>query len=256
MYKINIKKWLLAGIPVFLLVQCHGPAKEASSEVIDSAGQLELYQTDTTYMDQEIKDEALEQLELDVKFGFDDEATIFTGIREMFYDETDFDESWLERVISEKFSQHQQESLTWSRPTDFEKIAKAFDDLIAQKIVCLHKAGYTRQDGEDDCMGVVEELRSNNVQAIGYCFYHEQDLARVVDPEGGGLLLGYNSASYNDKEALMVANKIVEAMKKQGFEVAWNGSLDQRIEVKNVHWQKVPDGEDWGADRVMQILVK
>jgi uncharacterized FAD-dependent dehydrogenase len=76
-----------------------------------------------------------------------------------------------------------------------------------------------------------------------------------VEPEGGGLLLGFDSSVQDDGEALVVANKIVEAMKKQGFKVEWNGTVDQRIEVKNVHWQKVPDGEEWGGDRVIQALI-
>jgi hypothetical protein len=207
-------------------------------------------------MNDDIKEEALEQLELEIKFGFDDAEMLFERIREMFDDEEDFDEEWLEATIAEKLGEHQQASLTWSRPTDFEKIARAFDELIAQKIVCLHKAGYTRQDGEGDCMEVIEYLKDQGVKAIGYCYYHEQDLARVVEPEGGGLFLGYDSPAQNDEDALVVANKIAEAIKKQGFEVEWNGTVDQRIMVKNVRWQKVPDGEEWGAERVVSALVK
>lgn len=207
-------------------------------------------------MTQEIKDEALEQLALDIKFGFDDEETLFERIREMFYDAEDFDETWLRQVISEQYHQHQKESLTWSRPTDFERIAKAFDELIAQKIVCLHKAGYTRQDGEGDCMELIEHLGDLGVKALGYCYYHEQDLARVVGPDGGGLFLGFDSPTQDDGEALTVAHKIVEALVKNGFGVNWNGTVDQRIEVKNVRWQKVPDQEAWGGERVVKVLSK
>lgn len=205
-------------------------------------------------MTQEIKNEALEQLELDVKFGFDDEETIFERIREMFYDEEDFDEAWLRASISERYKQHQQESVTWSHPTDFEKIATAFDQLIADKIVCLHKAGYTRQDAEGDCMEVIEQLAEAGVQTLGYCYYHEQDLGRVADADGGGLLLGFDSATQDDSQALQVANKIVEAMTRQGFKINWNGTVDQRIEVLNVRWQKIPDAQPWDGERVMRAL--
>ena len=43
-------------------------------------------------MTEEIKQEALEQLVYDIKFGFENEEALFDGIRDMFYDEEDFDE--------------------------------------------------------------------------------------------------------------------------------------------------------------------
>lgn len=207
-------------------------------------------------MTQDIKDEALEQLELDIKFGFENKEELFDSIREMFYDEDDFDEEWLRQTISEKYEQHQKDSLTWTKPTDFDKLAKAFDELIEEKIVCLHKAGYTKQDGEGDCMEIIEKLKKLKVKAIGYCYYHSQDLARAVDPDIRNLYLGFDSPTQDDNEALEVANKIVSSLKKYGFDVDWTGTVDQRIEIKNITWRKAPDSEEWGSDRVISILTE
>ena len=207
-------------------------------------------------MTQDIKDEALEQLELDIRFGFENEEELFEGIREMFYDEEDFDEDWLRQTISEKYKQHQKDSITWARPTDFDRLANVFDELIEGKIDCLHNAGYTKQDGEGDCMKTIGHLKKLGVNAIGFCYYHSQDLARAVDPETRNLYLGFDSSTQNDNDALEVANKIVDLLKKSGFEVNWPGLVDQRIEIKNINWRKVPDGEDWGAKRVISILTE
>jgi hypothetical protein len=92
------------------------------------------------------------------------------------------------------------------------------------------------------------------VKAMGYCYYHEQDLGRVIDATGSGLLMGFDSANGDDGEALLVANKVVEAMTRQGFEIKWNGAIEQRIEVLNVCWQKVPDAQSWDGERVMRAL--
>jgi hypothetical protein len=207
-------------------------------------------------MTQDIKDEALEQLDLDIKFGFENEEDIYFGIRDMFYDEDDFDEEWLRQSIAEKYSQHQKDSLDWARPTDFDRLAKAFDELIEEKIVCLHKAGYTRQDGEGDCMTAIEELNKRGIKAIGFCYYHAQDLARAVDPDIKNLFVGFDSPTQNDNEALEVANTIVRILKKYAFEINWPGTIEQRIEIKNLTWRKVPDSEQWGAERVYAILTK
>jgi len=206
-------------------------------------------------MTEEIKQEALEQLELDIKFGFVDEQQLLDSIRDMFYDEEDFDEDWLQQVISQKFKQHQLESLSWKHPTDFERLAKVFDELIGEeKIVCLHNAGYTKSDGEGDCLQTIDRLSELGIKATGFCYYHSQDLGRAVDPEIRNLYLRFDSPTRNDSEALIVANKVVDKLKEYGFEVAWTGTVDQSIEIKNINWQKVPDEQEWGEERVLQIL--
>lgn len=92
------------------------------------------------------------------------------------------------------------------------------------------------------------------VKPTGFCYYHTQDLERAVDKNIKNLYLGFDSVSQNDNEALQVANRIVTKLKETGFELDWNGSVDQRIEIKNINWQKIPDDENWGAERVISIL--
>ncbi len=207
-------------------------------------------------MTEEIKQEALEQLDLDIKFGFENQEQLFDSLRDMFYQEDDFDEDWLRQNISNKFSKHQVDSLNWKHPTDFEKLAIAFDQLIKEKIVCIHKAGYTKSDGEEDCREAIQRLNELGIKAIGFCYYHSQDLARAVDPQVRNLFLGFDSPTQDDNEALIVANKIVDTLGKNGFNISWTGTVDQRIEIKNIEWKKVPDDKEWGVERVLQILTK
>jgi hypothetical protein len=208
-------------------------------------------------MTEEIKQEALEQLELDIRFGFEDSQQLFDSIKDMFYEEEDFDEDWLQQVVSQKFKQHQSNSLNWKHPTDFEKLANVFDELIGeQKIVCLHNAGYTKSDGEGDCLQTIERLNELGIKAEGFCYYHSQDLGRAVDPEIRNLYLRFDSPTRDDSGALIVANKVVAKLKKYGFEVAWTGTVDQSIDIQSFNWQKVPDGQEWGEERVLQILTR
>jgi hypothetical protein len=207
-------------------------------------------------MTQEAKNEALEQIELDIKFGFENEQQLFDGLEDMFYVEDDIDDVWLKQTIHQKYKQHQKEALQWAKPTGFDKLAKVFDQLIAQKIVCLHNAGYTKQDGEGDCMETIERLNELGVKAIGFCYYHSQDLARAVDPNARNLYLGFDSVTQNDVEALQVAQMIVVGLKENGFQINWPGTVTQRIEIVNIDWKKIPDNEEWGAERVMQLMTK
>jgi hypothetical protein len=202
----------------------------------------------------EIKQEAIEQVELDIKFGFENEQQLFESIRDMFYQEEDFDDDWLMTVIAERYKQHQEQSATWTHPTDFDRLANTFDALILEGIVCLHKAGYTKSDGIEDCMYTIAQLVERDIKAAGFCYYHAQDLGRAVDPQERNLFLGFDSPTQDDVETIRVGKRIVEKLKQNGFEVDWPETVEQRIEIKNIDWKKVPDNQDWGQGRVIQLL--
>lgn len=78
----------------------------------------------------------------------------------------------------------------------------------------------------------------------------------VVKNNIRNLYLGFDSPAQNDQEALLVAGKIVSALRENKFDVHWSGTVDQRIEIRNINWQKVPDNGNWGPERVINILTK
>lgn len=207
-------------------------------------------------MTQALKDETLEQILMDIQFGFETPEELFDGILDMFYTEKDFDKKWLRKTIDEKYQAHLLESKSWARPTDFDRLANAFDTLIARGIVCLHKAGYTMQDGIGDCEETIDKLNQLGIPVKGFCFYHTQDLMRAIDPETSNLLLGFDSAGKDDESVAVVGNTIVQILLENNLKATWSGNLDQRIEIKPICWQKVPDSQNWKAERVMSILVK
>ena len=206
-------------------------------------------------MKQEIKDEAIEQLENDILFGFENDEELFESISEMFYDEESFDNNWLKKEIKTQLEKHQTASLNWKKPTDFERLVKSFDQLNKEKIVALHKAGYTRQDGEDDCSEIISELKNIGITAKGYCYYHTQDLEGAISDEKN-LFIGFDSYNRNNELAKEVAEKIVDVLKQNGFNVKWNGSLETRIELLDINWKKTVDNVDYNYGRVFEIMEK
>lgn len=202
-------------------------------------------------MKKEIKNEAIEQLEKDILFGFDSKEEIFEGIYDLFYDE-ELDETWLKKEIDIRFEKHQKNSITWKKPTSFDKLVKAFDQLNKEKIIALHKTGYTKQDGRDDCLQVIDELKNIGIKAKGYCFYHTQDLETAI--ANNNLFIGYDSYNQEDELTKKVAEKIIEILKSNRFNVKWNGSIKTRIEIVDITWQKTYDIIDYNYDRVFSIL--
>ncbi|NVK10093.1 MAG: hypothetical protein HWD89_13650 [Tenacibaculum sp.] len=206
-------------------------------------------------MKQEIKDEAIEQLEKDVLFGFENGDNLLESISEMFYDESNFDEEWLKQEIDSRLKKHKADSLKWEKPTDFDRLVKSFDELNKNKIVSLHKAGYTKSDGEDDCSEIIAELKEIGINAKGYCFYHTQDLERAIG-EQKMLFIAFDSHNREDGLAKEVADKIMEVLRKNGFNVKWNGSLDTRIGISEIDWKKTVDNIDYNYSRVFEIMEK
>lgn len=155
--------------------------------------------------------------------------------------------------IEIRLHKHKAESLTWQKPTDFEKLVNACDELNKERIVSLHKAGYTRQDGQDDCKEIIEELNKIGASTKGYCFYHTQDLERAIGEERM-LFIGFDSFNGEDELAKEVAEQIIEVLKKHEFNVKWNGSLQTRIEILDLNWQKTVDNIDYNYGRVFEIM--
>ncbi|MCL1942409.1 MAG: hypothetical protein FWF54_02520 [Candidatus Azobacteroides sp.] len=194
-------------------------------------------------MNNEIKEEITEQVNDEVIFGFSTKEEIFDDIMDVFYDE-EVDEAWLKTFIDEKYEAHLEESKTWERPTDYEKLAAVFEELNEENIISLHKAGYTEQDGYDDVVQVADILREDGVEPAGYCFYHTQDLERAVNPEIRNLFLCFDSFDQDDKKTVGIGKMIVGKLNKAGFKTSWDGTADQRIEIKGIGWLKTSEEEE------------
>ena len=198
---------------------------------------------------------------ISIKSGFESLEDIIDNALEAVEDEgweKEISDEWIRETLTNAYEKHEQKSKAWQRPTDTDKLHAAFDHLCRGKIVALHNAGYTQSDAIYDIQDVWQDLEDEGIKPIGYCYYHGQDLERVI--ETGELTIGfYGERKNNDKEAIIIGNKVVDALKKQGFEINWDGSASKRIVIENFNWQNVfTSSEDvdskWGYDRVFRLM--
>ncbi|PIE50701.1 MAG: hypothetical protein CSA38_01665 [Flavobacteriales bacterium] len=203
-------------------------------------------------------DEVIEYIKQEVAFGFDNQEQILESVWNAgFENEDQLDEKWIKTVIAKFYNEHYKASLQWEKPTDVDQLAQVFDELNQEKIIALHKAGYTKQDGYDDVMEVVEQLKAKNESSPkGFCFYHMQDLERAIDPKCKNLFLAFDDLNQNTEQGILIGKRIVEKLKDKGFAVEWNETIEQRIEIKNISWKKMPSEESWGIDRAIQNFGK
>lgn len=198
---------------------------------------------------------------ISIKSGFESLEDIIENALETVEDEgweSEIPEEWVREVLTKEYVKNDTESKNWQHPTDTDKLHAAFDSLCKDGILALHNAGYTQSDAIYDVQDVWKDLEDEGKKPIGYCYYHGQDLERVI--RTGILCIGfYGEKANNDKEAISIGHKVVSALKEAGFLVEWNGAASQRIEIQDFNWQNVFTSDEevegkWGYDRVFQLM--
>lgn len=152
--------------------------------------------------------------------------------------EDEISENWMRQKISTEVEKLKIESRNWKNPTDTIRLQTVFNELINNNIIALHCAGYSTSDGEYEVVEVEQQLQDNGVVSDGYCFYHEQDLQRAI--ESNCLMLAFQKVDNSDDAVTIdIGKKIVKILKENGFEVNWNETVNQKIEILNFKWQKI-----------------
>lgn len=202
-----------------------------------------------------------DRIKISVKSGFVSFDDIIDETLEAIDDEgwgNEIPEEWVRETTQRKFDQNMEESKLWQHPTPTEQLHAVFDKLCENKIIALHNAGYETSDAVYDAQELWKELEDAGVKPIGYCYYHGQDLERVI--EDGLLCVGfYGEKEKNEKEAIQIGNKVASLLKEAGFVIEWNGTAKQRITIVDFNWQNVFTSDDevdekWGYDRVLKLM--
>jgi hypothetical protein len=137
---------------------------------------------------------------------------------------------------------------------NFTRLARVFDILNRERIIAVHFAGWDLDEGFEEVGKVFAFMKENNIPRRGYCFYHKQDIDRAIDPNIQNLQLAFHSMNDDKKIALEVGERIVTLLQETGFDVDWNHTISTRIKISNFLWDKVYNGEDYGAQRAIQVM--
>lgn len=204
----------------------------------------------------------LDLITIKVNMGFDGPEVIKEMAKEVAADENlenKVSQAWINATVDQKVAQQLQESKLWASPTDPEKLVLAFNDLSRSKIIALHLAGFTNSEGERDIIEVEQDLRIKGIKSDGYCFYHEQDLQRAINPQQKNLMIAFQKVDNSDDYVTIAIGLIVsDKLRKYGFKVNWNESVSQKIEIEDINWQKVyqPDDQRFDHQRVVKLMTK
>lgn len=168
--------------------------------------------------------------------GFYGTDEIIEIIDESIFRPGEIDQTWLRGEIKKAFRKKRAEEKKWPEVTDCDRLDEVFETLEEQGILALQNACYTQDDGLADIAQFYEEEGGEDSGIEGYCFYHGQDLERVMD--SGELWLTFGHVDGDAEQGVAIGRRIQEVFAKAGFDVLWDGSINTRLMVKGIHWQR------------------
>jgi hypothetical protein len=145
--------------------------------------------------------------------------------------------NWITNTIDQRWVECIELHKKLEKPTDVDRLEKAFTNLNMQGIKTFHNCGYNSFDGHTEA---ATQLLDQGVDNVGYCFYHGQSLDCVTLSQATlhishGYLGGIEPNPTKSKE---IAILIVSALKDQGLKVAWSGDPDKNIKIEDFYWIK------------------
>ena len=137
---------------------------------------------------------------------------------------------------------------------DFINLKNAFNDLTNENIISIHNAGYDIEEGVQDSFELFTHLRNNKYDPVGFCFYTFEDIENVI--EDNALSIAFGDFEYDEEKGLEIAEKIVNILKSYGFDINWNESVEEIIEIKNFNWKKHFDGKEYSMDGALEDFIE
>jgi hypothetical protein len=180
--------------------------------------------------------DVLEEISIEVRGGFDDRERIIEMFLEEKYEPGELDENEVAAAVDAAIQEHEKQKLSWPTVTDCDKLARVFARLNANGIIAIHNAGYTQSDGYDDVLQIHDE-HPDKKAVLGYCYYHGQDLERVVQGQGLYLSFGPIDPQNEETKGPKVGAVIESELKAAGFSVEWDGTFSKRISIPEFDWK-------------------
>lgn len=170
--------------------------------------------------------------------GFYEAEEIEEIVGEEMFEPGEVDPDALRSMVAEEFAAKRAAEATWPAETDCDRLDRVFERLDAEGIIALQNAGMTQSDGLEDVTQVYHESGGDaSSRYRGYCFYHGQDLERVVN--GGELALAFGHVEGDDRaKDTAVGHEIKAALEAAGFAVRWPGDARTRLAVTGMKWQR------------------
>ena len=174
-------------------------------------------------MDQDLVDELEYMKDLLTKSGFFSVDDTLEILEDQFIDE-EIDFSEIE-ISSNDFSNE-----------NFSKLENAFAGLAGENIVAIHNCGYDIEEGVADAFELFVHLNNNKFMAEGFCFYTFEDVEEAI--EEAKLKITFGDFENDEDKALEIGKTVSKYLKDENFEIVWDETINNQIEINPFKWDK------------------
>ena len=118
---------------------------------------------------------------------------------------------------------------------------RLFPIIAYENIVAIHNCGFDIEEGVSDAFELYVHLRNNNFTPEGFCFYTFDDVEEAIFNNNLNVTFGDFE---NDEDKALEIGKIVSEYLSREFEITWDGTINNQIEVNNFSWDKSYDDKN------------
>ena len=138
---------------------------------------------------------------------------------------------------------------------NFSKLEKAFSSLASEKIVAIHNCGYDIEEGVADAFELFVHLNNNKFKAEGFCFYTFEDIEDAILDDK--LKITFGDFENDEEKALEIGKTVSEYLKEAGFNINWDETINNQIEIDPFKWDKsYNDDEEYEIEGAYEVFVK
>ncbi len=179
-------------------------------------------------MDSDLVEEIEYMIDLLSKSGFFDVEEIVEILEDQFIEE---------EIDFSKFNI----PLTDSSNDNFSKLDNAFKKLSSEGIVSIHNCGYDISEGVTDAFELRVHLLNNKFDPKGFCFYTFEDVEDSIFDEN--LKITFGDFENDEDDALEIGKIVSRCLKDENFNVVWDETVNNQIEINPFKWDKSYDDE-------------
>ena len=124
---------------------------------------------------------------------------------------------------------------------NFNKLENAFNELAYENIVAIHNCGYDIEEGVQDAFELFVHLQNNKFTPEGFCFYTFEDIEEAIYENK--LKITFGDFESDEDKALEIGKIVTQYLKREGFKINWDETINNQIELVSFKWDKSYDDE-------------
>lgn len=193
------------------------------------------------FMNQELVEEIDYTKKLLANSGFFNREDIIEILEEQFIEE-DIDFSNIEISFNQGDN------------SNFKRLEEVFIKLASKNIVAIHNCGYDIEEGVNDAFELFVHLKNNKHDPIGFCFYTFEDVEEAIEEDK--LKITFGDFENNPTKALDIGKIVAKALKNEGFDINWDETVNNQIEINNITWDKTfNENVDYEMEGAFEVYI-